>query len=111
MKIYPRYHSPLHNTRNTQNKPPPPPSPLKVKNQIEYRYKRPTSHIIQSRSMALIILKLYLTATSREIILQYRSLACRFYLDKWKSDLVFTKEYGIEYFKSIANAREYLLHK
>ena len=61
--------------------------------------------------MALSILKLHLNTTSREITLQYRLLAWKYYLDKWKVDKGFTKEYRMELFKSIVNVREYLLRK
>ena len=68
-----------------------------------------TIRTINSRRDALQVLNLHKNVTLKEVIMNYRSLARIYHLDKWSSGKNFTKEKGIKMFKLIANARELLL--
>ena len=69
------------------------------------------SHTISSKSAALSIVNLHSNATRREIVLQYRKLVARLYHpDKWYIERDFSYAQGIEIFKKIADAKNYLLN-
>ena len=64
-----------------------------------------------SRRSALLHLDLPPNASRREVIMQFRMLSRQFHPDKWNASKPFSKEEGIEKFKIIANAREFLLEQ
>ena len=60
-------------------------------------------------NLALNYLELKTNASHREIILQFRMLSRKYHPDKWNPSRNFSKEEGLEKFKCIANARDFLL--
>jgi len=88
-----------------------PPSPPKEKRNTNHSSNTKQSQYtsVTSRASALKILQLHNKATKREITLQYRFLARIYHPDKWCELKPFSRNDGAEMFKSIANARDFLL--
>ena len=62
-----------------------------------------------TKTTALRHLDLLINKTRREFIMKFRILSRSYHPEKWHSSKSFSKEEGIERFKIIANARDYLL--
>ena len=97
-----------NNRSNARNRSPPP--------QEQHHYTSPPSpppnqnnNNKMTRRSALLHLDLLPNASRREVIIQFRILSRQFHPDKWNTSKPFSKKEGIEKFKTIANAREFLL--
>ena len=110
---YRRYRHENTTNENNEETPCPPPSPSSRQhdtNNIPPSPSSPKSYTIPTtKSEAFRTLRLNNSATTREIILQFRILARRYHPDKWNEPKFFSKEEAIEKFKAIANAKELLL--